>query len=93
MPKRRLAIQDPEELRVSSVPSGPRVSLEEMRRRRLLTQSALARAAGLHVSTVQAIEHGAIPRYGTIQKLCAALHCRPEEIEWPGNPLRLGPVS
>lgn len=69
-----------------------RIALEDMRRRRMMTQIDLANAAGLNVSTVRAIEQGkATARFRTIQRICEALHCRPEEIDWHGNPLRLKP--
>ena len=68
-----------------------RPTLEQMRRRRLLTATALAKKAGVAVTTVRGIERGATPRFETIRVLSAALDCRPEDIDWPDNPLGLDP--
>jgi transcriptional regulator with XRE-family HTH domain len=48
--------------------------LEEVRRARQWTKAELARRAGLHASTVGAIESGRLRPYpGQLQKLCRAL--------------------
>ncbi len=62
-------------------------TLAEMRIRRLLSASRLARAASVAASTITGIERGQVPRLDTIGKLCAVLGCAPEEIAWPGDPL------
>lgn len=69
--------------------SGPRLTLTEMRIHRLLSSYALAKRAGLTTTTVTSIEKGTEPRLDTIGKLCEVLQCRPEDIDWPGNPLGL----
>lgn len=66
-----------------------RPTLEQMRRRRLLTATALAKLADIAVTTVRGIERGAVPRFDTIRRLSDALGCQPDEIAWPDNPLGL----
>ncbi len=58
-------------------------SLASVRRRRLLTQRALANKAGVALSTVYAIENGrrAVPRFEVIRKLAEALEIEPLEID------------
>jgi len=58
-------------------------SLASARRRRLLTQRALAEKAGVALSTVYAIENGrrAVPRFEVIRKLAEALDVDPLEID------------
>lgn len=59
-------------------------TLEITRRRKLLTQAALAKAAGVASSTVYLIERGGPsyrPRLTVIQKLCAALGVEPADVD------------
>lgn len=68
-----------------------RLTLTQMRRRRLLSMTELAKRATVATSTVMAIEKGATPRLSTIGKLSVALECDPTDIAWPGDPLGEGP--
>jgi transcriptional regulator with XRE-family HTH domain len=55
---------------------GPNLIL--LREKAGLTQNALAVRAGMCPSQVARIENGTWePRWGTVQKLCAALRCKP----------------
>jgi transcriptional regulator with XRE-family HTH domain len=55
--------------------------LREWRRRRLMTQRDLADASGVGAVTIARIEAGhAVPRFGTVRKLAAALKCEPEQL-------------
>lgn len=66
-----------------------RLTLGQMRRRKLLSANELGKHAKVAASTILAIEAGAKPRLRTIDKLSKALGCEPDEIEWPGDPLGL----
>lgn len=57
------------------------VRLREWRRRRLMTQRELAEASGVGAVTIARIESGhAMPRFGTVRKLAAALKIEPEQL-------------
>jgi len=58
-------------------------SLASVRRRRLLTQRALAEKAGVALSTVYAIENSrrATPRFEVIRKLAEALDVDPHDVD------------
>ena len=58
----------------------PLPRLRELRMARFLTQEALADKAGVARFTVRRIEQGAPARFGTLQKLAAALGVEPEEL-------------
>lgn len=65
-------------------------SLREMRLRRALSATELAKRAKVATSTVTDIEdNNAKPRMATIRALSAALDCEPQDIAWPGNPFGL----
>lgn len=57
-----------------------------LRRRRMWTQSRLAREAGVSPTTVSGIESGRIlrPHFGTLRKLARALGVEPEDLESSG---------
>lgn len=56
--------------------------LATIRRRRLLTQRALAQKAGTTQATIVALELGrATPRIQTMQKIAAALNVEPVDVE------------
>jgi transcriptional regulator with XRE-family HTH domain len=56
--------------------------LRELRKKAGLSQEALARAAGLTGNTIARMERGVIRmgRPGTIEKLAAALGCKPTDL-------------
>lgn len=65
-------------------------TLREMRLRRALSASELAKRAGVATSTVTDIEDkNAKPRMSTIRRLATALDCAPQDIAWPGDPFGL----
>ncbi len=73
-----------------------RLTLSQMRKRKLLSAPELAKLSGVGVSTIRDIEvRRKHPRLSTIKRLAAALDVQPEEIDWPGNPLELedGPAD
>jgi len=72
----------------NSVPR--RLTLTQMRRRKLLSMTELGKQAGVAASTIMAIEKGAHPRLSTIGKLSRALECEPTDVAWPGDPLGEG---
>ena len=58
-----------------------RQRIQELRFRRGWTRSDLARQAGVSVRTVQRWEEGAFrPRAESLELLCRALRCSPEEL-------------
>ena len=66
---------------------GQRLTLTEMRLRRAMSATELARAVGVATSTITNIEKGtAKPRMSTIRSISQALGCEPQDILWPGNP-------
>jgi transcriptional regulator with XRE-family HTH domain len=65
-------------------------TLAEMRKRRGLSANELGRRAGVAASTIHRIEHGVPPHMETITKLAQALDCKPETIDWPGDPFGMG---
>lgn len=73
----------------SEKPNKPRLLLAQLRKRRALSATELARLAGVAVSSITRIEDGQTPRYLTIRKIADALGVRPEDIAWPGDPLGL----
>jgi DNA-binding Xre family transcriptional regulator len=63
-----------------------RPTLQQMRLKRAMSATELGRKAHVSTSTITYIEGGAPPRMGTIRKLAEALHCEPQDIDWPGDP-------
>jgi transcriptional regulator with XRE-family HTH domain len=54
---------------------GKKMRLGKIRRRKGLTQAALAEKAGLSINTVKSLEtRGVSPRLGTLRALARALH-------------------
>jgi transcriptional regulator with XRE-family HTH domain len=62
------------------------MTLQQVRLKRTLSMSELARQTGVAPSTIMDIEAGAQPQMRTIRKIAAALGCEPQDIAWPGDP-------
>lgn len=76
--------------RVRVAEKGQRLTLKQMRLRRAMSATELAREATISTSTITAIEDkDAQPRMSTMRKLAAALGCEPQDILWPGDPFGL----
>jgi transcriptional regulator with XRE-family HTH domain len=69
--------------------------LAVIRRRRMWTQTRLAKEAGVSPTTISGIENGRIsrPHFGTLRKLAGALGVEPEELVSASEPGRERPVS
>jgi transcriptional regulator with XRE-family HTH domain len=62
-----------------------RVLLKEWRRRRLLTQEALAKKSGVGTATIARIEAGQGARLSTLRKLADALEVTPDQLLGEGG--------
>lgn len=56
--------------------------LAQVRKRRRLSQAALAQIAGVRIGTIQSLESGAARalRFETLARLCDVLHCQPGDL-------------
>lgn len=68
----------------------PKLTLKQVRVRKLMSANELGKLAHIAASTILDIESGSTPRLSTIRKLSAALDITPTDIAWPGDPLREG---
>ena len=75
--------------RFVETPPKHRLTLAQLRKRRALSATELAEKAEVAASSITRIENGQTPRYATIRKIADALGVRPDEIDWPGDPLGL----
>lgn len=65
------------------------MTLAQARLRRLWSMHDLAKASGVAVTTIIAIERNTLvshPQMATIKKLSEALEVDAHDIDWPGNP-------